>query len=451
MPSATADCPCGDPDRDREREGQARARLEEHEPAVEAEPLVAGQPAAREVARRVGEHRHDEDPVERRRAVEQVVLDRPPQRQRDDEEREREARLDDQRRAQRVVVLEAARAAVGDRAREQLLDRPVDHRDGHEQHRPQQRDLLVVDVVEDVRRDREVRERDHARWWRSRSRGCGRRGRSRTRRRARARALRAGRAASSTGTASAPRRPRRGAPSSDTNERLDQWLTCPGVLPRSLQVGAAGHVEPAPQRLARHRDEQPALGHARHLGHRVRRVGHVLEHLDRGRDVELVVGERHPLGLHHPVLEVGRLALLPLRLDRRVLEVDADHAPRREPLRPLVGQDRLAAADVEQRLRVGLREQLVERALEARHQPPDDRVGRAVLVVGVAGDRALGVARDGAHSFSASRSSVVAAAAGVRARGRLVAGRAARRARSARAGRRARARSGARARTCAGA
>ena len=65
-----------DPHRHRDREGQPRARLQEHEPAVEPEPLVPRQPAAREVARRVGQHRDDEDPVERRRAVEQVVLDR---------------------------------------------------------------------------------------------------------------------------------------------------------------------------------------------------------------------------------------------------------------------------------------------------------------------------------------------------------------------------------------
>jgi hypothetical protein len=54
------------------------------------------------------------------------------------------------------------RARRGDRARQQLLDRPVDDRDDHEQHRPQQRDALVVDVAQRVRREREVRERDHA-------------------------------------------------------------------------------------------------------------------------------------------------------------------------------------------------------------------------------------------------------------------------------------------------
>ena len=153
--------PGGEPDRDRDREQQPRDRLHEHQRAVEREPLVPGQPAAREVARGVGQHGHDQHPVQRGLAVEEVVLDRVLEDQRDDQERERERGLDQQRRAQRVIGLEAARPAVGDRAREQLLDRPVDHRHDHEQHRPQQRDLLVLDVVvQRVRRDREVRERD---------------------------------------------------------------------------------------------------------------------------------------------------------------------------------------------------------------------------------------------------------------------------------------------------
>ena len=133
------------------------------------------------------------------------------------------------------------------------------------------------------------------------------------------------------------------------------------------------------------------------------------------RDVELAVGERQVLGLHDLVGEVRRLALLPLGVQQRVVEVDADDAAVAEALRPLVRQHALAAADVEQRLRVGLREELVERALEGAHEPPHDRVRRAVLVVGVAGDRALGVDGHGrgrrGHSRSASRSSVLPVAA----------------------------------------
>ena len=56
---------------------------------------------------------------------------------------------------------------VGDRAREQLLDRPIDHADDHEHHRPQdvevriRRRRLAV-VVEQVTREREVGERQDA-------------------------------------------------------------------------------------------------------------------------------------------------------------------------------------------------------------------------------------------------------------------------------------------------
>src|SRR5262249_55651636 len=97
-----------------------------------------------------------------------------------------------------------------------------------------------------------------------------------------------------------------------------------------------------------------------------------------------------------------------LGLEGRALEVDADDALAAEALRPLLDEDALAAADVEQRLRGGLREQLVQRALEGGHQPAHDRVGRAVLVVRVAGDRAFAIDGDGraAHTSRASLSSV---------------------------------------------
>ena len=197
--------------------------------------------------------------------------------------------------------------------------------------------------------------------------------------------------------------------SSSREAALGPVVHVPGRVAEILHVRAARHVEPAPERLARDRDQQvAAAGAARHLRHRVLGVGHVLEHLDRRRERELAVRERERLlRAQDAVLEVRRRALLPLGPQHRVLEVEADDPRRRPRDRPLVGEDRLAAADVEHRRRVDPLEQLAERALERRHQPPDDRVLRAVLVVGVAGDRALGVARDGrAHSLTASRSSV---------------------------------------------
>ena len=111
--------------------------------------------------------------------------------------------------------------------------------------------------------------------------------------------------------------------------------------------------------------------------------------------VELVVGERQVLGLHDLVLEVRRRCAWPTRPGapgRRGRCRRCAPSPRRcahscvsTPSPQPTSRSECGAA---------WREQLVERALEARHQPPDDRVGRAVLVVGVAGDRALGVDGD---------------------------------------------------------
>src|ERR1044071_3756866 len=47
----------------------------------------------------------------------------------------------------------------------------------------------------------------------------------------------------------------------------------PGGVAELLEVRPARHVQPPPEGLARHRDEQMAVGDARHLGDRVRRVG----------------------------------------------------------------------------------------------------------------------------------------------------------------------------------
>ena len=66
MPEPDAVLSRQDPDRRREREQKARRRLEEHEPAVQREALVAGEPAAGEVARGVREHADHEDPVQAR-------------------------------------------------------------------------------------------------------------------------------------------------------------------------------------------------------------------------------------------------------------------------------------------------------------------------------------------------------------------------------------------------
>ena len=92
---------------------------------------------------------------------------------------------------------------------------------------------------------------------------------------------------------------------------------------------------------------------------------------------------------------VAALALRPLGGQLLVVEVDPDDPPVAEPLRPLVRQHALAAADVEHRFRRRLVPELVERAVEGGHQPAHDRVGRAVLVEGVAGRDRVGAGRPG--------------------------------------------------------
>ena len=215
----------GDPHRDRrlavrdadgcrDRERDPRSGFHKNQAPVQREVLVAGQPAAGEVAGGVGDDPDDEDPVQRGR-VEHVVRELVVERQRDRQEDEREGALDRHRDAHRQAR-DAAGAVVGDRAREQLLDRPVDHADDHEHHRPQDVQVRVLRrglavVVEQVRGEREVGERqdagrgdpdrEHPRAARVGGGCAGGPGSG---------AFRLGQAPSSRGTASASRSPRRG-------------------------------------------------------------------------------------------------------------------------------------------------------------------------------------------------------------------------------------------------
>ena len=205
---------------------------------------------------------------------------------------------------------------------------------------------------------------------------------------------RRGRAASSTGTATAPRRPRRAARAAATNARLDQWLRWPGVLPRSSQYAPRAMFSP---RQSGSRGTETSRcqreAHARHLGDRVLGVGHVLEHLDRARPGR--TRRRRTAGLSAFMTRYSRFGAL-ARAPTRPAAAGRRGRCRRSGRRrarwahwwvSTPSPQPTSSSDV----RGGLRQQLVERALEARHEPPDDRVGRAVLVVGVAGDRALGV------------------------------------------------------------
>ena len=150
----------------------------------------------------------------------------------------------------------------------------------------------------------------------------------------------------------------------------------------------------------------------------------------------------------------GRLMLGPAGLDRLLLEVDADDARLAQPLRPAVDEHALAAADVEQRARARPASNSSSSvALEAGHQAAHDRVGRAVLVVGVAGDDPVLGDGHAAHSRTASPALAILAPLGLagspRPSGAAAGARAGVRVRSGTARRRAAARSAARARTCA--
>ncbi len=150
-----------DPQRDGDHEAHARQRLHQHEASVEGEVLVSRQPAAREVAGGVGDCSDDEHVVEAAEMVEDMVDELFAQRQRDRQEDERETDLDGDRDAQGMVGL-PPRPPLGDRAREELFDRPVDHRDRHEHDRPQKVDALRFDGVQHVARQSEVGERQQA-------------------------------------------------------------------------------------------------------------------------------------------------------------------------------------------------------------------------------------------------------------------------------------------------
>ena len=162
MPSATAVCPLAMPSATAIAKQMRDVDSISTSAAEQAEALVSGQPAAREVARRISQRADDEHVVERALAFEHVVHQlaraapaRPPGRSARSSPGSASARAS-------PCCGAAARAAFGDRAREQLFDRPIDHRDDHEHHRPQNVEPLRRFFAEHVAGDREVRERQQA-------------------------------------------------------------------------------------------------------------------------------------------------------------------------------------------------------------------------------------------------------------------------------------------------
>ncbi len=143
-------------------EHQPGKGLDEDEQTVEPEALMAREPASGEVGAGIGDRRPDENPVVDLVTSEDIVGDRSLERNRNGEEDSGEAGLKEHRDPQRVAF-DPPRPAVGEGARQELLDRPVDDRDDHEEDAPEERYAVVAGVsVERVAGDGEVGECDEA-------------------------------------------------------------------------------------------------------------------------------------------------------------------------------------------------------------------------------------------------------------------------------------------------
>src|SRR5881296_118713 len=119
-----------------------------------------------------------------------------------------------------------------------------------------------------------------------------------------------------------------------------------GCVSEVAQVCATDDVEHSPQWLPWHAHHEPARRDPGHLAEHGIRIGHVLEHLERGGSLELVVRVWQrvpPSGLE---LEIGPAAKLPLLSQLWVLEVDADHAALGNARCPHLREHTFAAADV---------------------------------------------------------------------------------------------------------
>ena len=197
---------------------------------------------------------------------------------------------------------------------------------------------------------------------RSRPRGSARRARTSASRRVRRLAAGRcssphgdGRAAWSTGTASAPRRPRRGCAEQRHEAALGPVVQVAGRVAEVPQVGAAGHVQPAPERLARDGDEQGPRG-ARAPSRR-----RVCSGSGTCSSTSIAVatsnspsreGQRSAFMTRYSRFGAWRL---PTRPGARGPRGRCRPRARARALRPLFGEHALAAADVEDRLRGGLR------------------------------------------------------------------------------------------------
>ena len=190
----------------------------------------------------------------------------------------------------------------------------------------------------------------------------------------------------------------------------------PGRVAELAPVGAARHVERAPQRLVRHGHEQVAPRAAGHLGERrARGSGRARaprspsrRRTRRRRRAAPRPGGRRTRGwarvrFAHSAASGGSSRSMPTTRAGAIAR--AQRCVTTPSPQPMSSSD----------AGLGGRQQVIHVALEARHQPPHDRVARAVLVVGVAGDDAVGAYDLGASSalgaHRARRARVLRAAA----------------------------------------
>jgi hypothetical protein len=123
--------PARDPDDHGEREDHPAYGLVQEEAGEEPELASAGQEPTCVEAGAVDDDGHDHDPVEAALSLKDA-LDRPAQDKREDPATSRDPDLDRRRHLHRLADAEAALVAVGDGARQKLLDRAVEHGDGHD-------------------------------------------------------------------------------------------------------------------------------------------------------------------------------------------------------------------------------------------------------------------------------------------------------------------------------
>ena len=129
--------PVRDPDRDRKRERESRGPLDHQQAGVEPELAPAGEEPAGEESCSEADQGDDQYPVQRRPALEQVVGDRVAKQQQQGDGGQRERRLDQCGDPEHVARVLADLLALGERPREQLLDRPEQGRGGDEDHTDQ--------------------------------------------------------------------------------------------------------------------------------------------------------------------------------------------------------------------------------------------------------------------------------------------------------------------------